>query len=99
MEEKKVKQMEKKFADFFKVKYAISVNSWTSGLICAVGAIDISPGEEIILPTWTMSACAASILYWNAIPIFADISMSDLCIDPESVKKNISKKNKSNNGS
>jgi dTDP-4-amino-4,6-dideoxygalactose transaminase len=91
---KKVKQMEKKFADFFKVKYAISVNSWTSGLICAVGAIDISPGDEIILPTWTMSACAASILHWNAIPVFADISMSDLCIDPESVKKNISKKTK-----
>ena len=89
---KKIIEMEKKYAKFFKTKHAISVNSWTSGLICAVGAIDTSPGDEIILPTWTMSACAASILYWNAIPIFADISIDDLCIDPNSIEKNITKK-------
>ena len=89
---KKIIEMEKKYAKFFKTKHAISVNSWTSGLICAVGAIDTSPGDEIILPTWTMSACAASILYWNAIPIFADISLDDLCIDPNSIEKNITKK-------
>ena len=48
----KVRQFEKSCASFFKVKHAITVNSWTSGLICAVGAIDINPGDEIILPTW-----------------------------------------------
>ncbi len=85
-------KFEKKIADYFRVKYAISVNSWTSGLICAVGAIDIEPGDEIILPTWTMSACATAILFWNAIPVFADIVEENQCIDPISIEKNISKK-------
>ena len=42
--------MESKYARYFNVKYAISVNSWTSGLTCAIGALDIEPGDEIILP-------------------------------------------------
>ena len=87
-------KFEKKIADYFRVKYAISVNSWTSGLICAVGAIDTEPGDEIILPTWTMSACATAILFWNAIPVFADIIEDNQCIDPKSIEKNISKKTK-----
>ena len=71
----------------FKVKHAIAVNSWTSGLICSVGALDISPGDEIIVPTWTMSACATSILVWNAVPVFADISYETYNLDPKDVEK------------
>ena len=60
------------------MKYSIAVNSWTSGLICAVGAIGIEPGDEIIVSTWTMCASATAILHWNAIPIFADIENKPL---------------------
>ena len=88
----KVREFEKKCKAFFKVKHAITVNSWTSGLICAVGAIDIQPGDEIILPPWTMSACATSILHWNAIPVFADIDKETYNLDPKEVIKKISKK-------
>ena len=89
-----VKKLENAFKSYFNVKFAISVNSWTSGLIAAIGSLDIEPGDEIILPTWTMSACASAILNWNAIPVFADIEDKTFCIDPESIKKNISKKTK-----
>lgn len=78
----------------FKVKHAISVNSWTSGLICAVGALDINPGDEIILSPWTMSACAAAIIHWGAIPIFADIEQETFNIDTNSIINNISYKTK-----
>ncbi len=91
---KYIKRMEKFYAKTFGVKYAISVNSWSSGLVCSLGAIGLNPGDEVILPTWTMSACAASVLYWNAIPVFADIEEDSLCIDPKSIIKNISKKTK-----
>ncbi len=87
-----VKKMEIKYANYFKVKHAIAVNSWTAGLTCAIGALDIEPGDEVILPTWTMSACAAAVLHWNAIPVFADIDPITLNIDINSVKKNISNK-------
>ncbi len=90
----KVKEFEKNAADFFNVKHVISVNSWTSGLIAAVGALNISPGDEIIVPTWTMCASATAILHWNAIPVFADIEDKTFNIDPKSVKKNISPRTK-----
>lgn len=90
----KVKEMEKKFAEFFGVRHALAVNSWTSGLIAAVGAIGTEPGDEIIVSPWTMSASAMAILHWNAIPIFADISKDDFCLDPEDIRKKITKKTK-----
>ena len=88
----KVLEMERFYSEYFSVKHAIAVNSWTSGLIAAVGAIGIEPGDEIILSPWTMSACAMSILNWNAIPVFADISESDFCIDPDEIRKKITPK-------
>jgi dTDP-4-amino-4,6-dideoxygalactose transaminase len=87
----KVKEFEKACEKYFKVKHAITVNSWTSGLVTAVGAIGIEPGDEVIVPPWTMCATATSILHWNAIPVFADIDEATFCISPESIEKNISK--------
>ena len=91
---KNVKNLEKTWAKYFGVKYAVSVNSWTSGLVACVGSLDINPGDEIILPTWTMSACSSSILHWNAVPIFADIEEDTFNICPKSILRNITKRTK-----
>ena len=53
-----VQSLEKEWAEFFKIKHAISVNSATSGLICAVGACKICTGDEVIVSTYTMVASA-----------------------------------------
>lgn len=82
-----VRAFEAKAAEYFGVKHALSVNSWTSGLIAAVGAIGVEPGDEIITTPWTMSATAMAILHWNAIPVFADICADSFNIDPASVEK------------
>lgn len=86
----KVQEFERECEKYFNVKHAISVNSWTSGLIAAIGAIDIEPGDEIIVSPWTMSASATAILHWNAIPVFADIEKETFNIDVDSIEKNIS---------
>mgnify|MGYP006082924779 FL=1 len=90
----KVKEFERKLEKYFRVKHAVTVNSWTSGLICAIGAIDIEPGDEIIVTPWTMPASATAILHWNAIPVFADIDKNNFNIDIESIKRSITKKTK-----
>src|ERR1700753_3180891 len=54
----KVKQFERKWADKYGFKHAISVNSWTTGLMTAVGAVGIAPGDEVIVSPYTMSASA-----------------------------------------
>jgi perosamine synthetase len=90
----KVRECENAFAAYFGVKHAVTVNSWTSGLIAAVGAIGIEPGDEVIVSPWTMSASATAILHWNAIPVFADIENETFNLDPKSVEANITPQTK-----
>ena len=90
----KVQEFERAWEKHFNVKHAVTVNSWTSGLIAAVGAINIQPGDEIIVSPWTMCASATAILHWNAIPVFADIEKETFNLDPQSVIKNISTQTK-----
>ena len=89
---KYVRNFEEKIKKFYNVKYAISVNSWTSGLIAAVGSLNVEPGDEIIVTPWTMCATATAILHWNCIPVFADIDENTFCIDPQEIKKKITSK-------
>ncbi len=89
-----VRKFEGELQKYFKVKHAITVNSWTSGLIASFGAIGLEPGDEVIMPTWTMSACAMSVIHWNAIPVFVDIEDSTFNINPKLIEKKISKKTK-----
>lgn len=85
----KVLEFERMWAEYFGVKHAVSVNSLTSGLIAAVGALGIEPGDEVIVTPWTMSASATAVLHWNALPVFADIEPLTFCLDPASIEKNI----------
>jgi perosamine synthetase len=85
----KVQEFERACEKYFDVKHAVTVNSWTSGLICAVGAVGIEPGDEVIVSPWTMCASATAILHWNAIPVFADIELETFNLDPKSVEANI----------
>ena len=90
----KVLEFEKVWREYFKVEYAVSVNSATSGLIAAVGAIGVELGDEVIVSPWTMCASATSILIWNGVPVFADIEPDTFNLDPRSVEKNITPRTK-----
>lgn len=89
---KNVKKCEQAFQKYFNVKYAISVNSWTSGLICAVGALNIKPGDEIIVTPWTMTATATAIIVWGGVPIFSEIDHNTYCLDINKIEEKITKK-------
>jgi dTDP-4-amino-4,6-dideoxygalactose transaminase len=70
----------------FGVKHAISVNSNTSGMIAAMGAVGVGPGDEVIVPPYTMSATAMAPLFYGGIPVFADIEPDTYCLDVASVR-------------
>ncbi len=84
-----VRRFEEKITQLWKCAYAISVNSNTSGLDIAMGAIGISPGDEVITTPWTMSATAMAPLRWGGIPRFVDIEDDTYCLDLEKVKESI----------
>jgi dTDP-4-amino-4,6-dideoxygalactose transaminase len=89
-----VHALEQEWAAHFGAKHAIAVNSCTSGLFCAVGAIGVEPGDEIIVTPYTMSATATAPLIFNAVPVFADIEEEHFCLDPEAVREKITPRTK-----
>jgi len=84
-----VRALEEKWAKYFGVKHAISVNSATSGLYCAVGAVGTEPFDEIIVSPYTMCASATAPLVYNAIPVFADVEPDCFCLDVKSIESKI----------
>lgn len=89
-----VRAFEKEWAKYFRVKHAIAVNSATSGLIAAAGAAGLSPGDEVIVSPYTMAASVTSILFYGAIPVFADVEPNYFCLDPRSVEACITPRTK-----
>ncbi len=90
----RVKKLECEWTEHFKVAHAVSVNSATSGLNVAVGALGVGPGDEVLVSPYTMSASAACVLVYNAIPVFVDILPDTFCLDPEAVRRAITPRTK-----
>lgn len=89
-----VKLFEQHWQDAFQVKHAVTVNSNTSGLFTAMGAIGIQPGDEVIVSPYSMSASAIAPLLYGGIPVFADIDANTFCMSPESIEKCITPRTK-----
>ncbi len=89
-----VQALEKEWAAHYSVRHAVAVNSATSGLICAVGAVGISPGDEVIVSPWSMCISATAPLFYGAIPVFADIEPDCFCLDPQSIERKITPRTK-----
>ncbi len=89
-----VKMFENAWANAFEVDHAVSVNSNTSGLFTAMGAIGIKPGDEVIVSPYSMSASAIAPLLYGGIPVFADIDPVTFCMSPQSIAANITPRTK-----
>ena len=89
---RKVRELESHWSNYFGVNNAISVNSWTSGLWVAIGALGLEPGSEVIVSSWTMAATATTILHWNLVPVFADIDEGTFNLNPVDVENRITRR-------
>lgn len=90
----KAKEFEKKFASYVGVSHAVAVSSGTAALHCAVHALGLGPGDEVITTPFTFIATASSILYERASVVFADIRPDDFLIDPQEIHKKLTKRTK-----
>lgn len=89
-----VQRLEAAWREYYGCKYAISVNSATSGLYAALGAVGVGFGDEVIVSPSSMSASAPGPLLYGAIPIFADIERTTGALDPASIERHITKRTK-----
>ena len=91
---KYINQFETAFAGFVGVKYAASVCNGTVAIHLALIALGIGPGDEVIVPTLTYVASVNAISYTGATPVFVDSLADTWQMDPEDVKRKISKRTK-----
>lgn len=85
----KLREFENKFADFIGCKYAVAVNSGTSGLHLCVRALDIRDGDNVITSPFSFIASANCILFERANPVFVDIDEITLNIDINQLEEKI----------
>ncbi len=89
-----VRALEEAWCRTFNCRHAVSVNSATSGLVAANGAVGVSPGDEVIVPAWTMSATAVAPIAYGGVPVFVDVEDATFCLDPAAVAAAITPRTK-----
>jgi perosamine synthetase len=91
---KYVDEFERMFADLTGTSHAISVCNGTVALHLALLALDVRPGDEVIVPSLTYIATANAVRYVGAEPVFVDVSPETWCLNPELVERAITRKTK-----
>jgi dTDP-4-amino-4,6-dideoxygalactose transaminase len=89
-----VENFENKVAEFLGANTAIGVSSGTDALLVSLMAIDIKPGDEVIVPTYSFFATAGVVARLNAVPVFTDIDPVTFNIDPAKIEEKITDKTK-----
>ncbi len=90
----KVAAFEKAFAERHQVKHALAATSCTTGLHLILAAMDIGPGDEVIVPAFTWVATANVVLYCGATPVLADVDRATFNLDPQDLARKLSPRTK-----
>ncbi len=91
-ETSKVTRFEQAFAQFQDAKFGVAITNGTQAIECALKAIGIKPGDEVIVPAATFVATATACILVNAIPIVVDIDPANYQINPEAVEDAITQR-------
>jgi len=84
-----VKEFEKKFAEFLNVPFALTTSNGTTALHLALTALNIGPGDEVIVPDLTFAASINSIIYTGATPVIVDVDRNSFNIDTSLIEEKI----------
>ncbi len=83
----KTKKLQERIQGYFKVKHASLMSSGTAAIHCAVGALEIPPGKEVITSPITDMGTVIGLLYQNLVPVFADVDPHTYNITASSIEK------------
>lgn len=89
-----VKKFEQRFARLFNVKHAFACASGTAAIHCAIAALDLEPGDEIITTSITDMGALTPILYQGAIPVFADVDPRTCNVTARTIEARLSPRTK-----
>jgi len=89
-----VRKFEEMFSNYLGVKHGVAVCNGTAALEVAMAAIDLKPGDEVIMPTFTIISCALAIVKRGGIPVLVDVEPDTWCMDINQVNDKITSKTK-----
>jgi dTDP-4-amino-4,6-dideoxygalactose transaminase len=89
----KVSTLEKEFARYCGVKFALATSSGTSSLVASALALGLKPGDEIIVPAYTFVASYSSVIFAGIVPVLAEIDES-LTLDADDIEHRITPRTK-----
>ncbi len=87
-------EFEQAVAQMVDTREAVAVSNGTAALHCAMHAIGLQPGDEVILPPLTFVATANAIVMCGGVPVFADVDPETLLLDPQAVEANVTPRTK-----
>jgi len=85
-------KFQKMMAKLHNKKHAFAVNSGSSAIHCALAALDLQKGDEIIVPALANIADCSPVLQFGAKPVFVDIDPKDFNIDPNKIENKVSER-------
>lgn len=89
-----IEEFEKKWAKYCGMKYGVAVSNGTVALQAAVACLDLEPGAEVIIPSFTIISCALALIYNNCKPVLVDCDPRTWTIDTTKIEEKITSKTK-----
>jgi perosamine synthetase len=89
-----VDKFERKFAEYLGVRHAVTTTNGTTALHLALVAAGVGPGDEVIIPAFTMFATAAAVCYTGAKPVLVETERASWNLDPEDVARKLTPRTK-----
>jgi perosamine synthetase len=87
-----IEEFEEKWATYCGRRYGIAVSNGTVALQVATACLGLRPGDEIIMPTFTIISCALAAIYNGAVPVLVDCDPRTWCMDVDQVKSKLTKR-------
>lgn len=84
-----IEEFESKWASYCGMRFSIAVSNGTTALQVAVACLDLEPGDEVIMPTFTIISCAQAVLYNGGVPVLVDSDPRTWCMDVSQIEARI----------
>lgn len=89
-----VAEFEKRFAEYIGVEHAVAVSNGTAAIQAALAAMDLQPGDEVIVPALTFFSTATAVIHQGGVPVFADITFGNFSLDPSDLARALTPRTK-----
>ncbi len=84
-----INEFEGRWAAYCGRRYGIAVSNGTAALQLSVALLELEPGDEVIIPSFTIISCALAVIYNRGVPVLVDADPSTWCMDVSRVEEKI----------